>query len=585
VKSNLYWEQWIIAVSMVILLLLGAGWGLPNQKTIALLESGQRLSEQQLELLTKLRTEFHKNRDESERTLARSVLAGTGPKLEKWKKADFGPVLSEGDRLADFRSFVLSSAGMDEGKAYATLSRMNPSKLDFDPKGFFLYGGAYVYPLGAFLYTLKLLGLFHATQDISFYIAHPEHISRMYMVGRVVALLSFFGILLLLGRLGNKLRDRLSGTIAMLCFSVSTLALDQSLVSKPHLYATFWGLLSTCLALEYLDRGSKWLLVLCGLSAGWALGSAHTAGVLGALLACLLLDRGDLWGSFRRILLVWALMVAVFLLTNPYVVITFDMYWLTLKSHGTSDNFGWAVPGLGKLAVSADALFRQGFPFPLVLLGLLGMLEACFRGNRLLQRLALASVCQFLVLGMAVGIPRMLLPLAPAVCLYTGYGASRLSHYLPAFTGRLRMAILAASFLPGVFFAGLSMRDYIWHDAWHSPAKKWAETARIDQNTTIGVFTRPHPTVVPPFPFVHARVVNLNPYVPQELKPDWVVIGNGVDKSERPSWESHPFRQEYELAFNLGVRDSHNWFRDWRYPCDATLSGWVFKRRIHAQDG
>ena len=81
---------------------------------------------------------------------------------------------------------------------------MNPGQMNFDPGGWFYYGGSYLYPLGFLVYVAKVFGLCHITNDISYYVGHSHYISTMYAAGRGLNVVALLGILFLLGRLWRQ---------------------------------------------------------------------------------------------------------------------------------------------------------------------------------------------------------------------------------------------------------------------------------------------------------------------------------------------------------------------------------------------
>jgi hypothetical protein len=572
---TLYWEQWLILIGICSVLILSLQWGVPNKKRMACLVGGKPLTEQQERLLTSVRNYWRQQTETRKAREAREAMQGKKvPHLDGPLRLT-SPVATEEERLADFHSFVVGTPDHDEIKTYAVLYRMKPSKLDFDFKSWYGYGGSYIYPLGSLLYVAKTLGLLEVTDDFMYYVRHPENTATMYSIGRLMNLAAFLGILFLLCKLGQKIAGRLAGTGAMLAFGLSTLALYQSLVSKPHMYAAFFMLLSVYIILQNLERPSIRRLVLAAAAAGWAFGASVVAGAVALLLPFLLLDFRETRGSVFRILLCWAVMGLVFLLANPYAVLNTERYLLDFTSIGFFSSYNFLVVSGGKAAGYFREMLMQSYFLPVSAFGILGIIVACVRESGFTRRLGAGTLFLLLLMSVTVNNARITLFAGPLLCLFSGYGLYRLAHYLAGVNKFCKTALLILAFAPGVFFAAMLVRDVVQHDYWYDSTMEWIKSERIGETTSIGVFERPSPTNTPPYPFVNADLVNLYGNTPIAKLPQYVVIA----PSEKPGeWEQHPSRSRYELRFNLGYRPSYHWFLSWRTrpPQTAAL---VYKLR------
>ncbi|MCA1959713.1 MAG: hypothetical protein LDL33_02875 [Desulfomonile sp.] len=562
--------QWLIVGIAGVILVLGIGWEVPSERRMdALLGRGQ-LSERQKELLVSLREAYYEKVDTETAEIARKLYRGEPVDFKSFAavkdRSIHGPVFSEDERIAGFRSFVLHTAAMDEGKAYQALARMRPADWDFDPK-FYSYGGTYIYPIGVTIFLFKQAGLIHVTKDFSYYVEHPHHVARMYMIGRGFNIIAFLGTLILIGLLGNAIRDRTTGDLGMLTYALSTLPLGQTLVSKPHVFAAFWVMLSIFSAVRFLERRSWGLLVL----------SAVAAGVI--VLFTLLIDSRSVSASLGRIIIIGGVIGLVFLLSNPYSLISYDLFYVNLKIVGNPD--GWNYYNLSPvnwLAFAQELLFRS-YSFPAVAFALAGLIAALIWGNSVTIRLAGGLLVLLLLVGMSPTYSRITVFVGPLVCLFAGYGLSVTAARLFAGRSVLRKAFLIAMFMPGALFAGLFARDVIFDGAWYAPTVKWIVEARIGPGTSIGTFGLPDPNFTIPFPFLDTKLVNLYKYADKANAPDYVVLGNAVGFDDEALWARHPLRGSYELAHELGYRPSYDWFREWRTLDEARVSGWVYKRK------
>src|SRR5688500_827163 len=175
----LRWEQWAIVAVSAAVLTMGLPWGLTNQRRMELLLGGRRITAEQANEMRALREAYYEKLDAAEAEAGRRLLRGERP------TSSSAPLLDESrsgsdwlftpeERLVAFRSFIVGSAAADEQKPFSALSRMKPSRLDFDPR-IYIYGGTYLYPLGAILFGLQGSGLLHVTGDFVYYLEHPAN--------------------------------------------------------------------------------------------------------------------------------------------------------------------------------------------------------------------------------------------------------------------------------------------------------------------------------------------------------------------------------------------------------------------------
>ncbi|MFA6029897.1 MAG: glycosyltransferase family 39 protein [Elusimicrobiota bacterium] len=224
--------------------------------------------------------------------------------------------------LNPIRSFYLRSAHDDEQTFLLLFAKMKPRQLDFRPR-MYLYGGGYLYPLGAWMGGSTLLGLGRLSRDLTDYFARPEGLAGLYLSGRLFSLaMMLFGALYLMA-LARRLG--LTGSaplLAGLVYALSPGVLVQAHVMKQH---TLWplGLLAcfhACLLLLEEGRMRRW--AAAGAAAGLAAGTfsvAVYAGLLPAAAAVLRLRRGERWsGELKGLLLAAGAAAAAFFAVNPY---------------------------------------------------------------------------------------------------------------------------------------------------------------------------------------------------------------------------------------------------------------------------
>ncbi len=575
--KNMRWEQALILLAALVGLTLGADWGLPDARRVEILLHGHPLSGSDKALLASARQAKSQEREAWHSEIVRKIQAGQATPVYR-NEYEGDAVLTEEQRFFALGSFAINGSAHDEGQTYHALASMHPGRLDLDPH-MYIYGGSYLYPLGATLFAMKAAGALRITRDYGEYLDFPRHIARMYLAGRAFNIVASLGILLLLARLGDRLGGRLCASAAMLAWLCATQAIDQTLVSKPHVYAAFWSLLSVSLLLRNPSAPSWKTVCLGGICAGWAMGASLVAFLIAIPVASLLYDRRAAKQSLQKLAVFCALMACVYLATNPYVLIRFGEFRLTLRGHGAAEGYGYGIVSLRKLQEFCLALFTRDYFFPASAAGLMALIGVAARGSGWPRRLALGTLLMIVAGGVSMAVPRIALFMGPPLCLFTGYALSRIWAVAAGTSAPMRLAAsvaLVSLILPGVFFAALSYRDVACDEAWYAPARAWLREAHIDGRTTFGIFGsgQPHPANIPPFPFAQGRLVNLVKYRGRDIQPDYVILS----PEELDQWDRHPLRADYRLVANLGDRRSYQWFERWRVPSQARIAALVFAK-------
>lgn len=570
---RLYPEHWLILAVVAAIMSLSLGWGLPDRERLELLNWGQPPTPQELTRVFSAREAYYQTLDALQAQAGRLVLQGQPAPLGD--PVNLTAVLNQAEKDTAWRSYVLGSAAVDERYAFSVLSRMNPATLDFNPRRH-NYGGSFIYPLGGLLYLQKALGLLHITPELAYYVEHPEQVARMYRTGRLMSVLSLLGGLLLLGLLGNRLGGRAAATLAMLAYGCSSVGFWQALVTKPHLYAACLSFLGLYLLVRFQEEERLNLLILSAAACGWAMGASLPAGALGLAYPILLYAPGG-WRWLGHTCLAGLVMLAVYLLTNPYVLISPETFAYTLTLHSSGRGFGYGVFGLLKMQEYLHDIFFKAYAFPLGLLGGLAALGLAIRGQGLERRLALLFIALTLLVGGTVATPRITLFTGPLLCLLAGLGLGRWLWEAPWLARPARAAVLGVLLLPGLFILGLMAHDAIWDQDWRAPTRQWVESAGLTPQTSLGAFGRPDPTNLPPFPFLRNRLVDLFQYKDASQAPEYVILGNF--QGDPHFWRTHPLAGQYRLVATLGYRSSWEWLADWRHPSEPRLAAWVYKRQ------
>lgn len=545
---GLYKEQWALWLLTLLLLLADWGYGLPSPERNELLTHGLELQVDEIRQ-------------------AYSNAAVDSPKAYE---------ISDQHKFLNFNEFLLYSSLPDEWFTYNILARMDPASLNFRPVRQ-VYGTAYIYPVGALIFALSQMGVLTLGDDALYYLDHPQDMARMIMAGRSLGLLSFLGMLFIVGRWGNQYLGRWASGLAMLALFLSPVVILNADVSKPHLYAGFLATICLYSLFRQHDSPRKWRLVLAAVCAGLAVGSSVTAGPLLIFIPLLLWQKDrKIW--FWQSASVIAGSLLIWVLSNPYLLIDFGAFFHELKEHSGSGPWDYFNPQSGKLRIAFNSLFLYSYPFPLALFGVLGAISLWRKGQVIWQRLLLGSLLAFLVVIPTYGINRFSLFLTPILVFCMGEGLDFVCFRLLEDRKIIAGTLLTLVLLPGVLNAASIHRDAIFDKEWLKNTRQWVQKDLRGQATTVGILNRHlSPVIYPPFPFLRLKMVDLNKYKPNLKKPDFVITGTYTDTDRR--WHGHPLFNEYRELYNLGRRPDWDWLADWRYSSKERVAGRVYVRK------
>jgi len=437
------------------------------------------------------------------------------------------------------RALLTQSVNPDEKKSFIILARMRPWRLEFEPL-YAQYGGAFVYPLGAFLAAAHVLRFVHLTSDLAYYLSAPDEMGRLYEVGRLYVLLFHLGTVWMLYELGRILSGRRTGTAAALLWALAPLSVVNAHVLKPHPVAAFWFVAAAYCAVRAVEEGRGLDYLLCGLGAGLAAGGNPAAGYALGLPVLARLVRRE--GPWTAPLLGAAAGAAVVGLANPYLVLApRDFAWeFTVFSPSRF------APRLSDVAGLLTRAAPASLGWALALLGAAGAARALFADprRRVLALLALGGA--FVVLGRFPGSG------ADVAMMRLHYGAAAVAVVLAADLAALLPGPAAALVLAAVLAeTGLRGAVYLENLARESGpastralAADWID-ANVPSGARVGLLRYPEPAHTPPFRWDRAslQVFESTRALEGRRLPDWIV-------ASRSGWGAldEGFRRGYREA-------------------------------------
>ncbi len=537
----------VLAVALAVGL-CGLGWGLPGPRRLrafpaALQPSAdvaRRLTESWKELYRGIWDSHRKLDSEEPVTYARGVEA-VAP----------GWSWPPGLLANSYRSLLVRTRHPDEQKPFVVLSQMRPWRLEFQPL-YVQYGGAFIYPLGAFLYGLSLTGAVRLVADMSHYLQAPADMAGLFYGGRLFVLLFHLATIALLFGLGRRVAGARAGLAAAALLVVSPFAAAHTHIVKPHAYAAFWALAALTAALSARLVGKRRDYLLSGVCAGLAAGASfsHVPFGLVAPLAWWA-RRGEAAPRERR----WALggvaaAAVVFLAANPYFLFSFKDYLWELTVYPAGAGRAPVLAPLAQLLGSTSLASLGAVALVAAWAGLLGALRADPARRFLAGATLVLFAVEYVLLARSwgwlggVAAARFFYPFLVLACLWA-------ADFIAARGPVLRAVLLGAALLD----AGWRARPYLENMRLDdTPASTWDRAAdwveaELPEGSAVGLLVYPHPSHTPPFRYDRYRLVvlggGLEKAKPSELPP--VLVTDGPHRPPLPALEAAGYRLAAEF--------------------------------------
>lgn len=230
------------------------------------------------------------------------------------------------------RSYFTRSSGADEQAVIVALSKMSPSRFEFNPH-FYEYGGVYLYPMGFFFYILSKFKVIKTTPDMSFYFLNPEEMGKLYIWGRVFgaigALISIVVFFLICKDLFN---NKILNYLLTLLYGTSAGFVVWSHYLKPFSYGMLWFLLTLYALIKfYKSEKEKWLYIASGF-AGLSFGTLLSYGyIYWAIIVFILFAKTNIQWKIKNICFTGLIFLITFFITNPYVILSYKEFIQELK--------------------------------------------------------------------------------------------------------------------------------------------------------------------------------------------------------------------------------------------------------------
>ena len=295
--------------------------------------------------------------------------------------------------------YKLYSVNADEVNSVMGLSKINPKEKKFDPQ-VYKYGGAFIYPLGLYFYTLEKLNILKDVSSKTI-LQGDKLIDQIYFYGRFFVLICFILSCYFLYKcliiFSNKTNSLLFSSLYL--FAPGSIIYSQ--VMKPHWYSLLWINLAIYFCLKYIKKKpSNYYLLYISIFLGLAIGSslAFVPFYFFLIFVLFYLDKKKFL-NFRKIFFIFLSSFSVFLITNPYILINFSNFFFE-----ANNEYSWVLKefDLKNVFLFFSTSYMQGFGILLSLITVFYSIKEFRKKKRHNKKIILFSYLLFLT-GAFVG--------------------------------------------------------------------------------------------------------------------------------------------------------------------------------------
>ncbi|MCM8778070.1 MAG: glycosyltransferase family 39 protein [Candidatus Omnitrophica bacterium] len=318
-------EKYLISGLFLLFLYLhfyGINWGIPDKQVSSIVFKNKKEMEKLIPVMLTTHQEIREMQ----------VYYGAPYKDDYQLKQDITVDLNgkkpiSREIINSCRSYLTRSAGADEQAVLVSLSKMSPSRLNFNPH-FYEYGGAYLYPIGIFLYISSKFHIFTVTSDMSFYFLNPCEIGEMYIAGRAFgAAGAFISIIIFLLICRELFENKNLSYLLTLFYGASAGFVVWSHYLKPFSYGMLWFLLTLYgLVKFYKSEKEKWIYI-ASIFSGLSFGTLLTYGyVYWAVVIFVAFYNKPIKWKIKTLYLTFLIFLGTFFITNPYILISYKEF-------------------------------------------------------------------------------------------------------------------------------------------------------------------------------------------------------------------------------------------------------------------
>jgi hypothetical protein len=327
----------------------------------------------------------------------------------------------------------------DETMVLSAALKVNLLSGDLNP-GFYNYGSLFVYLVNIATVAATASGAINLPPDDIF--SRIGEFAKMYMAGRVVAVLLGILTVYLLYALGRRAYGRAAGLLAALFMAVIPIHVMHSRFVAVDVPATFFIVLALIFAIRITDGHRLRDYIFAGLFAGLAAGTKYNAGLvlLSPIIAHFASDKAKplLRIVSPKLLGIIIAAAAGFLIGTPGALLYRDAFArdFLFEVHHTQTGHGllFTNTGSGFVYHITHSLW-PGMGLPLLVLAGIGLLYAIKKRSSADLAMLVFLVAYYAVIGMAqVRFARYTIPILPVLVLLAARVSADLMRRL--FSGR-----------------------------------------------------------------------------------------------------------------------------------------------------
>ena len=419
--------------------------------------------------------------------------------------------------LGHVRPFYIRTYHQDEQQTFQTLANMNPSKFEFDPHHY-LYGGAFIYPIGAYFKVCEILKLITLNPDLNHYFRNPDDMRSMYIAGRMFIVFSIFLQAILIYLFSAKYAPKpIALLLAVIFVLLPPVSANKNLI-KPHVFAPLFNIAAIMFFFKYaeLNKISKKIIFFIGCLFGASGGALILNGLAGIIpFVYLLIEKNSLKNKIQNIILLGIGGIAGFIITNPYVLVSYENFYhnyeyISLYIKANSEGTWYYL---------TEFLFKNfTFIYPALIIIFVAMLSKYKKLNisDSEKKVILSLIIVFIFIlaffcwtGVEADHIRYFFPIIPLLFMFIG----RVYGFMSEFQKRIIKVFFILALLFNFFISGQYVLDMLQdasNESHRLTAGKWINE-NISAGTLIGMVDN-QPQDVPAFSFCNYRLFRMPSY-------------------------------------------------------------------------
>lgn len=506
-------EKWILAVLVVFSLFvssIGINFGLPSSKKTKKIISPDWDTEELFDALSSSWKDIY-NKYSNIVQLLEDKDSKYDSSVKKVTRVVFDEKLPPANICQYYRAMIIHSKHSDEGILFSSLSKIKPLELKFKPHSF-IYGGGFIYPMGAYYLALSKLGIIKK-MSMRQTLENPDSLAKFYTTGRLLSVISFMGICFIGFLLTKRLSDFNAGVFSFIIIMTTPIMLIYAHYLLPHLWSTFWAMASIFFvlrAMPSIDLKNMILAGVClGISAGSYWSQLHIVFFIAAILCSA--DRQVFTKSvLKRISIGLAVSAFTFIALNPYL----PMEWKTCLKEFIIGDASIKNPNLIKNFV---LFFTQTLPKSIgavyTMLIFLGYAWGLLSRNKIIKNLSISCAILMAIISLStpgdvLGGTRRFFPWLIISLLLASMFIKSMLFKLPKFFRALGLFLCV---LPGLLIYSGYMVGFTEDSTPKSTFSQMANALdSINPKTSLGILRFPYPTFTPYFRMDKWNIVVVN---------------------------------------------------------------------------